>query len=126
MPLFTIVIRNREGSPIEGEVQAVNVDDAIVVARRMGHDVDEEATRELTRQGLDKSGKTAAVLGVLVSLPAVVFPHFGLAGLILGVLAVEFSRGRRGWTAVTAGLILTGIGMVLRLVVWDGRTISGL
>ncbi|HYE62809.1 MAG TPA: hypothetical protein VD997_12505 [Phycisphaerales bacterium] len=115
MPLFTIVIRNREGSPIEGEASGPTVDHAIKLAQKMGHDVDEEATRKLAAEGMNTAGKAASVVGFLIALPAVLFPYCALASIVLGVMGVEASKGRRGWPAVAAGVILGGLGMLVRL-----------
>ena len=112
--MFTIAIRNRNGTPVEGEVSAANIDDAITVARQMGHDVDEEASRKLAALQLDTSGKAAATVGFLLAFPAVLFPYVGVAAIVLSTLAIEFSKGRRGLPALTASVCLTAIGLLLQ------------
>jgi hypothetical protein len=112
--MFTIVIRNREGSPVKGEVSAADVDAAIGVARQMGHDVDEEATRKLAELALNTSGRAAATAGFLMALTAVFFPYCGIGAVVLSVMAIELSKSRRGLVSLTASILLTGVGMVLR------------
>lgn len=114
MPMFTIVIRNREGTPIEGEVSAATVEAAIELARKMGHDVDDTATIALAAAGLDTAGKTSAMLSFLVAIPSLAFPYCGLAGIVLAAMAIEASRGRRGYPGLVVSIMLPVIGLAAR------------
>jgi hypothetical protein len=107
---FTVIIRTPNGQPTEGTVQAVTVGNAIAVARKMGHDVDEEATLKLEKDDEGRPGKAAATVAAILLLAAWLYIEAGVGAVILSTIAVERSRGRRGVPILVLAFIVTVLG----------------
>ncbi len=109
---FTVIIRTPNGQPTEGTVQAATVNDAIAVARKMGHDVDDEATLKLAKDDEGRPGRAAAIVAAILMLSAWLYIEAGIGAIILSTIAIERSRGRRGLAVLVLSFGITLFGQL--------------
>lgn len=72
-----------------------------------------------TRSPISHPGRTQAILGIISAVIAVLFvpPVFGIAGIVLGVIARNKGDKTLGLVAIMLSAVLMVIGMILRVVV---------